>query len=157
MPDLLIQIEPWTENLCDEIMVLAADHFQEVDGGVEDGRPFNLDRKLMAMLDASGAFLLVTARKDGALIGYITWNIVPDVESAGLVIALQGAWYVVPGQFGAGARLFDQSLATLKSRGVHCAYPHHRLQGRGAELGKFFRRRGAKLTQHTYSLWLGEA
>lgn len=151
-----LKIAPWTDELCDEIMALASDHFQEVDGGVEDRRVFKLDRKLMSMLDASGAFLLLTARDDGRLIGYITWNITPDVESEGLTIAQQGAWYTLPGNAGAGARLFDHSLELLKLRGVDCAYPHHRAQGRGSDLSAFFKRRGAKETQRTYSLWIGE-
>jgi hypothetical protein len=35
-------------------------------------------------------------------------------------------------------------------------FPHHRLHGRGAGLGRFFRRRGASEIQRTYCLQIGE-
>jgi hypothetical protein len=38
---------------------------------------------------------------------------------------------------------------------VQCIFPHHRTQGRGARIGRFFMRRGAKHIQQTYSLWIG--
>jgi len=150
-----ISVEPWGDTFAAEVDALARAHFAEVDGGVEPRRPYALDHALMAMIDHAGALLLVAARNGSKLVGYITWNITPDVESAGLTIAQQGAWYVVSGNPRVAVSLFDASISELKARGVQCAYPHHRAQGRGANLGRFFARRGALLTQHTYSLWIG--
>jgi hypothetical protein len=86
------------------------------------------------------------------------WQVSKDVESAGATFAEHGPWFVRP-QFARlklGQKLFDASLDDLRTLDVRTAYPHHRLHGRGAKLGAFFRRRGAKEIQRTYSLSLTE-
>lgn len=81
-----------------------------------------------------------------------------DCESAGLVIAQQGAWFVSTGAgfTKVGLRLMQRSIHDLRQLGVRCCFPHHRMQGRGAGLGKFFGRLGAKPMQTTYVLWIGD-
>lgn len=145
----------WNRSWYEEARALAEAHFAEVDGGIEPKRPFCLDLALMDALANAGALLIVEARQGSALIGYFSWQVSPDVESEGLLIAQQGAWYVKPGHFRAAAQTFDASLVLLRARGVQCAFPHHRTQGRGAHIGRFFQRRGAKPIQTTYSLWIG--
>lgn len=153
---LTIQVEPWSESLWKDARTSAEAHFEEVDGGVEPNRPFDLDQDIMNSLQTANMLLVVTARLNKRFIGYFTWQIMPDVESKGLLIAQQGAWYVQPGNPRAAIKMFDVSIEELRLRGVRCIFPHHRVQGRGANIGKFFIRRGAKLTQHTYSLWIGD-
>lgn len=150
-----ISLEPWSDEFWSECERLATDHFEEVDGGVESRRPFKVDGRLMTALQDAGALQIVTARKDGRLVGYYTWNVTLDVESEGLVIGQQGAWYVAPGHPKAAFQMFGFSVNHMKSMGVQCIYPHHRTQGRGRALGKFFKRQGAKHIQETYSLWIG--
>lgn len=151
-----VQIEPWTDEFWSDAKILAESHFEEVDGDIELRRQLNVDTEIMKMLSDSGVLLLITARKNSKLIGYYTWQIMPDIESAGLLIAQQGAWYVNPGHPKIAVQMFDKSVKELKKRGVKCIFPHHRSQGRGKDIGKFFKRRGAKLIQHTYSLWIGD-
>lgn len=151
-----VQLEPWTDELWADLKPLAEAHSQEVDGGVEPKRKFALDLRLMRLLADAGSLIVVVARQNGQAIGYFTWNIAPDVESEGLVIAQQGAWYVAPGHPRAAVELFECSMSELRACGVECVFPHHRTQGRGADIGKFFLRRGAKLIQHSYCLWIGE-
>lgn len=143
-----------------EVDSLARAHFLEVDGGVEPRRPFRLDSGLMAYGSKCGNLRVYTARVDGLLAGYCTWNVQYDVESKGLLIATQGAWYTDPAfsQNGLGLKLFKWSLEELKSLGVQCAFPHHRMQGRGADerIGRWFERLGAKLIKKEYSLWIGD-
>lgn len=143
-----------------EVQSLASAHFLEVDGGVEPRRKFEIDRDLMRYGSKCGNLRVYTARVDGALAGYVTWNVSYDVESRGLFIATQGAWYTDPGfsQHGLGLKLYKWSLAQLKSLGVQCVFPHHRTQGRGVEarLGLWLRRQGAKLVKYEYSLWIGD-
>lgn len=150
------EVEPWSVQLWNDAQRAANLHFEEVDGGVEPNRKFQIDQNLMQWMQDNGSLLVVTARKDNEFIGYFTWQISLDIESEGLLIAQQGAWYVFPGNPRVAVELFDKSVKELKLRGVKCIFPHHRLQGRGANLGKFFKRKGAKLMQHTYSLWIGE-
>lgn len=152
---VLMAVEPfrsmWTDG-----RKLAEEHFIEVDEDVEPRRPFKLNETLMDKLEAVGCLKIMTARVDGVLAGYCTWQIAPDVESEGLIAAFQGAWFVAPRWKGLGDDLFRFSKNELKKLGVHIMFPHHRLQGRGAELGQYFRRQGAKEIQHTFSLWIGD-
>lgn len=155
-PKAVITCEPWGKFEPD-CLSLGAEHFAETDTGVEPRRPFKLDLPMMREISDTGFFRVYSARKNGKLIGYIMWTIQNDPESEGLLIANMGPWFVSheAGRFRVGERLFDESIADLKSLGVKNVFPHHRMQGRGAKLGDFFKRKGAKEVQHTYSLWIG--
>ena len=139
-----------------ELDLLAVSHFAEVDGGVEPRRPYAPDWGLMKDMERLGIFCLYTARINGKLVGYITWQKSVDVESKGLLVGFQGAWFVAPKHPLTAWKLFIWSMNDLKAQGVKILFVHHRMQGRGAGLGKFFSRMGAKLIQHNYSLWIGE-
>ena len=153
-PRLRVGLESW-DDFWPEADALAREHWREVDEGVEPRRRYAPDAARMRAMNALGIMHIITARKAGRLVAYATWNVSPDVESMGLIIATQGAWYASPGVPTAGYRVFEFSIAWLRSLGVQMIYPHHRTQGRGSNLGPFFRRWGAKHTQNTYSLWIG--
>ena len=154
---IVIGPERW-DSLWPEIDALFADHFDEVEGELAASRPYNLDEPLMRQMNAIGMMRIWTARVDGVLAGYCMWEVTPDVESAGAMIAQHGPWFVRKSyaHLMLGPKLFDASIAGLRAAGVRHAFPHHRLQGRGAKLGAFFRRRGAIETQRTYHMTLGE-
>lgn len=152
---IVVAVEPF-RSMWPEGHKLAAEHFIEVEEDVEPRRPFRLNEAAVDQLEAIGCMKIVTIRVDGVLAGYCTWQIAPDVESEGLLVAFQGAWFVAPRWRGLGDKMFRFAKAELKRLGVHMMFPHHRLQGRGAELGDYFRRQGAKEIQHTYSLWIGD-
>jgi hypothetical protein len=156
-PQVVIGPEPW-DAVWPEIDALFAEHFSEVEGELAANRPYKLDEPAMRGMSVAGMLRIVTARVDGVLVGYCMWQVTRDVESAGMLIAQHGPWFVRKGyaHLMLGPKLFDASIADLRAIGVRNAFPHHRLQGRGAKLGAFFRRRGAVETQRTYSLWLGE-
>lgn len=158
-PEPGFQLESW-ESISDEVLWLAERHFTEVDGGVEPRRRFEIDQQLMAYGCRIGAIKIYTVRVSGVLAGYCTWNLSYDIESKGLLVATQGAWYTDQefAGHGLGLKLFKWTLDELRLLGVKCVFPHHRTQGRGTEdrLGTFLVRMGAKLTQYTYTLWIGE-
>lgn len=156
-PSVVIGPESW-DSVWPEIDALFAEHFSEVEGDLSDNRPYRLDEPAMCQMSTTGVLRITTARVDGVLAGYCMWQVMPDVESAGMLIATHGPWFVRKNyaHLMLGSKLFDASIEGLRSIGVKNAFPHHRLQGRGAKLGAFFRRRGAIETQRTYSLWLGE-
>jgi hypothetical protein len=155
--DVVIGTEAW-DSLWPEIDGLFAEHFNEVEGDLAQNRPYDLNEPEMRNVNKKGFLRITTARVDGMLAGYCMWMASDDVESKGIRKADHGPWFVKPeyAHLLLGPKLFDASIADLKIIGVKCAFPHHRLNGRGAKLGAFFRRRGAIETQRTYSLWLGE-
>lgn len=157
VPSVNIGREAW-DAVWPEIDTLFAEHFGEVEGDLAVQRPYRLDEPAMRAMHAAGMLRIVTARIDGTLVGYCMWQVTRDVESAGMLIAQHGPWFVRKGyaHLMLGPKLFDESIKDLRAIGVKNAFPHHRLQGRGARLGTFFRRRGAVETQRTYSMWLGE-
>ena len=151
-----VELEPW-DAFWQEARPLAEAHSVEVDSGVEPRRRFKVDEHQMRLLQKYGVLKVFALRKDGALVGYLTWQISKDVESEGLTIAQQGAWYVAPGHARGARLLFMRSVETLRDRfQVQHIFPHHRTQGRGDSLGRFFERLGAKKIQETYSLWVGK-
>jgi hypothetical protein len=131
---------------------LARAHFSEVEGELARVRPYHPAVELLKQMNTRNIFRIITARRDGELIGYYTWTVMPDVESAGLLVAYQGAWYVKPGYPRVAYQMFNRSMELLKASGVKGLYPHHRVLGRGRGLGKFFKRRGAVPTKCEYYL-----
>ena len=159
LPFVQFKLEPWPDVEA-EAVPLGEAHFNEVEHLVEPRRPYRLDCEAMRARDATGAQLFFTARVDGELVGYCMWTTMSDVESAGLPVAYQGPWFAVDRNdlrgLRLGLKLFDRTLEHLRERGIQCVFPHHRLQGRGADLDAFFRRKGAKEIQREYCLWIGE-
>jgi hypothetical protein len=155
MRDVVVAETPWGDAIWAEMKPLAEKHAREVDGGVEPRRRFKLDEAAMRAMAQAGILHLIIARAAGKVVGYFTWNIQSDVESEGLLIAMQGAWYLEPGFPRLAAQMWDASIDMLRSLGVQMVFPHHRTQGRGSGIGRFFRKRGAKHIQDTYSLWIG--
>ncbi len=156
LQQLVLAEEPFAQAWPDAAR-LAAEHANEVDGGIEPRRKWNPDTELMALMNLQGSFPVYTAREQvsGRLAGYITWTLTPDPESKGLLIGLMGPWYAEPGSR-CGGRLMKMSIRELKKRGVQCLFPHHRTQGRGADLGPFFKLLGAQHIQNNYILWIGD-
>lgn len=152
---LVTREEPW-DSFWPDAEGLAAEHSLEVDTGIEPRRRYAPDVARMRALNVMGTMRIFAARRDKKLVGYFTWMVMPDLESEGLVIANQGAWYVRPKEPHAAHTLFEYSIAMLKLLGVRCIFPHHRLQGRGASIGRFFERWKAKEIQRTYCLWIGD-
>ena len=157
LPFVEYQEEPW-DRIETDAARMGAEHFREVGDGSDPRRPFALDLSIMREMAKSETCPCFTVRADGVLAGYIQWTIQRDPESVGLLIANQGPWFVAPDERyrGMGTALFTRSIAALKDRGVKCAFPHHRTEGRGARLGSFFQRIGAKEIQRGYSLWIGD-
>lgn len=120
-------------------------------------RRIKVDVPRMIQADRLGILMCFTLRVDGELKGYCSWNLAWDLESEGLPIATQGAWFAEEdAPWGSAAKLFVLSIDELKRAGVQCVFPHHRMLGRGAKIGRFFKSLGAVPTQETYMLWIGE-
>ena len=154
-PYVRIALEPW-QAIWPAVETLALAHGKEVEPS-DSPRRIKLDPKLFQAMSDGGFLRIYTLRLDGVLSGYLTWQLMMDPESEGLPIAMQGAWYVLPrAPWGSAAKLFTHSLEDLRSVGVKCCFPHHRMLGRGRGLDKFFRSLGAVKIQDSYQLWLGD-
>jgi len=137
---------------------LTKKHFEEVDGGVDDRRTWGPQGHVFGIMHSQGIMRVIGARLEGRLVGYLTWNVLPDVESWNMPMAMQGMWFALPevSRLGVGDKMFKTSLEVLKKLGVEYVSPHHRLQGRGKDIGKYFCKLGAKPIQQSYILWIGE-
>ena len=155
---LLVGEELSWQKFWREAEPLARAHFHEVDNGVDDRRTFGPKAEVMADMHQRGILRVIGARQDKELEGYCTWNVLPDIESWGTPMAMQGAWYADPKAkaFGVGHRMFKASTKLLKKLGVQYIFPHHRLQGRGEAIGHYFEKLGGKPIQLSYFLWIGE-
>lgn len=117
-------------------------------------RPYGPDWFSIIANERVGTFKCLAARKDGELVGYLTWMLDFDLEAYGVLVAQQGAWYVKPGSYSVAVRMFDWMVAEVRRLGVKFVYLHNAERGRGKTLGKFFERRGAVHTSNTYTLRL---
>lgn len=136
---------------------LAVQHSLEVNAGERHGHPFKVNVSMIRDMERTGTFRVLTARINGQLVGYLTWTFTPDVESEGVLLADQGAWYVAPEARGVGRKMLDFSIEELQAAGIHSLQLHHQLNGRSARVGTLFKRMGAIEHQHRYTLWIGPA
>ena len=156
MPDPVatVRVERWSD-IWPDAEPLAVAHTAEVYGPATELR---LDAGLMAAMDAAGVLLIVAARVDGALVGYLFWTVAPDPERGGDTVAHQGSWFIAPGlppeveRLRLGMRMMDLSLARFRACGVRGAKLHHPTRGRGARLGAYFRRLGGVVETTTYEV-----
>lgn len=154
MRGIAIALEPWAAG-ADEGEALGHAHFEEVNRGLDPRRPYKLDRRLLDMAADCGALQIITARRNGELLGYLMWTVQPDPESEGLFYAAQGPWFLKPGYPRVAQAMWDRSIDELRRLGAAFIIPYHRVQGRSANLGRFFRRRGAVHIKEVYQLWIG--
>lgn len=158
MPDVRIAVEKWADAM-GEGDVLGGAHFAEVEGPLSKVRPYKANHALFVRMSEAGLLHVVTARVDGVLAGYCTWTISDDPESVGTIKAEQGALYVDPAYriYHLGPKMVDFSIGYLKPLGVVCLFMHHRMLGRGARLGLWFKRKLRAIeTKREYFVWIGD-
>lgn len=157
--ELVLEIERWS-GIWPECVPLMKAHASEVRGGSDDRVPFELDLERIRAIDRADFLVIVSAREptEFHLVGYCIWFLTPSLESLGLLVATQSAWYLAEPFRGAGRalKIWNRSIEELKKRGVKMAYPHHWNDGAGAKIGKFFERQGAVRREIGYELWIGD-
>lgn len=151
MSSLVIQFEKIGDAIAD-FKRLSAIECEEI----AEERPVGADWKTMDIINNHGNFRVLTARVDGEMIGYFSYFLDFDIESYGTLIVNQAAWFVLPGHSVAGIKLFDRAMEEFKKLGVKFVYLHHTVHGRGAKLGRFFERKGAKLLGYNYVINMKE-
>ena len=153
MPSLKLNWETW-EDFWPEGQKMTQREYDEHSGWLDAKRPFKLDDKILEQENSRGVFNIATARVNGKLAGYCFWTLQTDIESEGLLIAIQGALYVLPEALPCGVKLFKWCLGELKASGIKFVYLHHPVYGRGVGLEKLFSRLGGRKTNVQYLLCL---
>jgi len=138
------------KDMLPELQKLAFMEHSEVEK--EGWRDYKPDWESMLTLNNSGIFQFLIARVDGRMVGYLTWLVDFDLECKGTLIVNQSAWYVEPGHPIVAVKMFDKAVEEFKKIGVEFAYLTHTARGRGANLGRFFEKRGAEFLGYNYIL-----
>ena len=148
------QVEPLTKRL-DELKAFFPTHAAEIDT-YHDRRPLDPQYGIYIGKDAAGEVLLVTVRKDGALIGYFVGFVQPALHYKGTLTCLQDIFYVLPAQRDGSAtaalRMFKVVIEECRRRGVKelrvgCKVAH--------DASALFRHFGGIEVERIWSIWLG--
>lgn len=133
-------------NSLEEIRGLAALEHEEI----KEERKLEADWKTMQIINEKGNFRVLVARVDGEMVGYLSFFIDFDLESYGTLIVNQAAWFVKKGYPVVAVRMYEKAMEEFKRMGVKFVYLHHTIHGRGAKLGRFFEKKGARLLGYNY-------
>lgn len=130
----------------EEIRKLAELEHEEI----KEERKLEADWKTMQIINEKGNFRVLVARVDGEMVGYLSFFIDFDLESYGTLIVNQAAWFVKKGYPVVAVRMYEKAMEEFKRMGVKFVYLHHTIHGRGAKLGRFFEKKGARLLGYNY-------
>lgn len=141
-------VERW-RDLQTEMMPLLVKHWHEVALN-HAAVPLDIDQAGYKRHDESGALHIVTARRDGVLIGYHVAIISPHLHYASTLHGLTDVYYIAP-EFRhgvTGMRLFQRVEKELKERGVKKLYTATKLH---LDQGKLFEHMGYIPIERVYA------
>ncbi len=119
--------------------------------------PYNMDFVLAQQYSDLGIMQCVAAHAEGGLIGYCIFFISPSIESAGIMCASQGPWFVTHEwrHSSVGFKMWKEAIAALRLRGVQHVLAH-RYERSDPRLDDFFTRQGAEPFARVFSLVIGD-
>lgn len=138
-----------------EIMRLLDDHFEEVSTHKDKLGGPNMDVPAYYAMEANGALHIVTARSEGAVVGYYVAFVHPHLHYAHSLMASVDVYYLKP-EFRKGAngvKLFKEAERTLKKRGVQRIFSGTKLN---KDMGKLFEFLGWTETERLFVKWIGD-
>lgn len=145
--------EDWGD-MEDEALALGEAHFHEASVELPDCYQYDPNVELLYRLAQTNAQRSWSVREGGRLVGYLLFFLYPDIQSAEVLVADQGPWYVRPGTRGlVGLKMLKRAVADLKADGVRVINLCHPVVGRGAKLGLAFARMGAVEKERKYVLY----
>ncbi len=152
---LLYAVEAW--SACwPEMAVHWEAHWAEV-ATDKTTIPLVVDHASYTALEASGALHVVTVRDDaqGELVGYAIWIIRTHLHYQTTLMAFSDVYYLAPAyrRGSAGMRLFRESEATLRAKGVRKLFTGCKLS---LDIGRIFTRLGFTETERLYIKYLGD-
>lgn len=116
------QQEPANQALFDEVMPLLQMHYEEI-AHFKDIK-LNPDFSKYQALANAGTLRVFTARKDGELVGYAVFFIVPNIHYRDSVQANQDILFINKKHRGFGRQFIKWCDEQLKSQGVEVVYHH---------------------------------
>jgi GNAT superfamily N-acetyltransferase len=117
-PKIIFQREPLTEGLESQLAPLMAAHWSEV--APYRDIPLDVDWPLYHAIDRAGALRIYTARRDGKILGYVSFVVRPHLHYKQHVYATCDALYLLPEERGhtLAARLIGHAAEALKAEGT---------------------------------------
>ena len=139
-----------------EIEKLMPLHYQEVSADVGRFGP-KLDRQTYTVRQLSGSLLILTARREGELIGYAVWTIAPHLHYQDSGLMAYSDAYFVKKEFRNGATGYKLLLASeviLREKGVKKLFNFHKLHREDLNHSKLFDKLGYQLNEYQYIKYL---
>ncbi len=150
---ITFQLEKWDGFFADAANGLMPLHWKEL-ALDQDKFPLSVDNPRFSAIDGQGLLHILTARKDGELVGYFIAIVMPHLHySTSGLMAFTDMYFMRKDCRGvAGAKLFTEAERTLAERGVVKAYLSHKTHQDHTML---FEALGWKHTDKAYTKLLG--
>lgn len=131
---------------------IMAEHCLAVGEEPEDWRALNVP--LMEKLDDLGAMLVMTARCNGRMLGYLGTVLSPSLKEVGVIQATQLGLFVCEDAagHGLGPRLTKAAIDAAWARGAKQVFMRSGVRGDGPRMHAVFRRLGAKEDGRLYRI-----
>ena len=133
----------------DEAQPLLVKHWREI--ATHQDIPLSINRAFYERAEADGKLCILTARREGVLVGYAVFFIGPNQHYSTSLQALQDIFYVDPSVRGAmiGARLIHEADRILREKGVQVVF--HHVKTRHPILGALLARKGYTAVETIFS------
>ena len=148
-----IQQEPY-DTCRAEIDACLHDHWREL--ALDQGQvPLDKDEAAYARLAAEGQLHVVTARRDGVLVGYHASVVRPHLHYAGTLHAFVDVYWLRPDcrRGLLGLRLLREAERSLKARGVKKLMSGTKMH---LDLSRLYHRLGWRETERLFTKYIGD-
>lgn len=153
MPKLSYQLEALDEAWDDLLDVL--EHYWGEVRGAQEAQSLDLDRNVYDIYETNGSLLLLTARDEDELVGFVAMTVSYHHHHQSDLCGFFDAWYVVPAyrRAGVGQTLVGTIEALARDRGVVRLYAGSSTK---LDVSTLFERMGWSETEILYSKTLGD-
>ncbi len=118
-PEISFQWEPFSRVFA-EVAPLAFRTYGEA-GVLRKYLPFDADWERYFQFEDTGIFSILTARRDGKMVGYVACIVLPHIQVRTELCATVNAIFLAPEQRSGtlGVRMLKRAVADLQAKGVH--------------------------------------
>lgn len=152
---LRYQVEAWSDVL-PEMLGLAEAHWREVALN-QDDVPLDMDWEMFAAFERAGQLLVVTARREAVLAGYLVVIVKGSLHNRSTVFAMFDLYYLKPEERSGwrGVGLFRAAERALRARGARVMHVGTKLgisavTGQSLDIGRMLEFLGWWPAERTY-------